>query len=325
MTFLGPDGHHWALARWHEVAPGQRDRIVPAAVAATMVAAWSHHPEAWPLLLELFGDLSGSDLRAPSARDVESALVPRLCEAIQRGDLVALREPMSKFTLKVPPQRPPPPAPKPARKVIDKHFLDVTIVDDGGTPLVGRRYRLQLPSGIKEEGRLDASARIFKPNVDEGTARFWILPEEDKAIEAADVAPDSVPTRHTLRLRWLDLTGHPVSNEALTVADSQLTTDGDGFVDVEVDEQPQSVSLKIAGLDDSLDITLGALADPGDQGDSGWRARLYNLGFLWDPTAADDDDETVVALEDFQAQYQLPVTGKLDDATLAQIGQVHGC
>ena len=37
------------------------------------------------------------------------------------------------------------------------------------------------------------------------------------------------------------------------------------------------------------------------------------------------DEEMVIALQDFQAQAGMPVTGPLDHATKAQIIQVHGC
>jgi peptidoglycan hydrolase-like protein with peptidoglycan-binding domain len=33
----------------------------------------------------------------------------------------------------------------------------------------------------------------------------------------------------------------------------------------------------------------------------------------------------LIALQDFQAQYKLTVSGQLDDATKAQLLQVHGC
>ena len=39
----------------------------------------------------------------------------------------------------------------------------------------------------------------------------------------------------------------------------------------------------------------------------------------------DSDDELLIALQDFQAQYSLTVSGQLDDATKGQLLQVHGC
>ena len=33
----------------------------------------------------------------------------------------------------------------------------------------------------------------------------------------------------------------------------------------------------------------------------------------------------ILALQDFQAQFQIEVTGKLDDATKAKLAEVYGC
>jgi hypothetical protein len=49
------------------------------------------------------------------------------------------------------------------------------------------------------------------------------------------------------------------------------------------------------------------------------------MGFLWDATVEDTDDEMVIALQDFQAQYSLTISGQLDDATKQQLLKVHGC
>jgi hypothetical protein len=73
-----------------------------------------------------------------------------------------------------------------------------------------------------------------------------------------------------------------------------------------------------------LDLSPGDLNQADDATDSGYKARLYNLGFLWSLSATPGDDEMRIALEDFQEQYALPLTRELDDATKAQLSQVYG-
>jgi hypothetical protein len=126
-----------------------------------------------------------------------------------------------------------------------------------------------------------------------------------------------------LRIQLLDLLGNPVAGAAVTAANRPFTTDGNGVVGFDVAKTAQSVDLDSPVGDISLDVA--DLNPTDDDSDAGWKARLMNLGFLWDPTVDDDDDEMVIAVQDFQAQYDLPVTGELDDATKAQLVQAYGC
>jgi len=125
-----------------------------------------------------------------------------------------------------------------------------------------------------------------------------------------------------LRLVLLDLTGKPLADQSVGMDGEALQCDGSGLVEVDLDKTARDVQATLPS--GPVDLLPGAL-DPGDgEGDAGWRARLYNMGFLWDASAAANDDEMVIALQDFQAQYGLAVTGSLDDATRAKIASVHG-
>jgi hypothetical protein len=149
--------------------------------------------------------------------------------------------------------------------------------------------------------------------------------------------PDNATTRPTgavhtfvvqqspldLRIKLLDLGLSPLASLACTLDGADLTTDGSGVLSSAVLKTAQASFLSAEGVDLALEV--GRLAPPDDDSDGGWKARLYNLGFLLDPEADDGDDELCIALQDFQAQYGLPVTGTLDDATKAQIGQQYGC
>jgi hypothetical protein len=46
---------------------------------------------------------------------------------------------------------------------------------------------------------------------------------------------------------------------------------------------------------------------------------------LIDPTLDDTDGEVLFALQDFQAEHSLDVSGTFDDATKSKLKDVHGC
>jgi hypothetical protein len=127
-----------------------------------------------------------------------------------------------------------------------------------------------------------------------------------------------------VRLKLLDLAVKPVSSAQVSVGGDALTTDGDGLVEATVDKSTKDAPLDTTYAPETH-LAIGDLNPSDDTSDAGYKARLYNLGFLWDPTVPDTDDEMLIALEDFQAQYGLTMTRALDDATKAQILQAHGC
>jgi hypothetical protein len=125
-----------------------------------------------------------------------------------------------------------------------------------------------------------------------------------------------------LRLKLLDLAAKPLAGTQVSVDHSPLTTDGDGLVEAAVDKGATDVQLQAPNAE--IDLSVGALNPFEDTTDAGYKARLFNLGFLWDPSVEDDDPEMAVACEDFQAQYGLPMTRQLDAATKAQLARAYG-
>jgi Putative peptidoglycan binding domain/LysM domain len=126
-----------------------------------------------------------------------------------------------------------------------------------------------------------------------------------------------------LRLTLLDLAVKAMPNVPVIVAGASLTTDGDGLVEATIDKSARDAILQKAS-GDAVDLVIGGLNPSDDTTVAGYKARLSNMGFLWDPTVPDTDNEMVIALQDFQAQYSLTVSGELDDATKAQLLQAHG-
>jgi hypothetical protein len=135
-----------------------------------------------------------------------------------------------------------------------------------------------------------------------------------------------------LKLRFVDLEGKPranvpaivkvkapVTGAASSSDEQELTTDGDGNLEVAVAADVTDGSVEIDGVVYAL--AIGGL-DPIDT-DTGAAQRLSNLGYL----ALDDDDldleQLRLAIEDFQADNKLELTGKRVDIE-AKLTEVYG-
>jgi len=126
-----------------------------------------------------------------------------------------------------------------------------------------------------------------------------------------------------LRVKLLGTDMKPIKNAACTLGGTALTSDGDGVVEIPVDKLATSSTLTVDGTDQAMSI--GRLNTVDDTTQAGWKARLFNLGFLIDPTVPDGDGELLFALQDFQAEHKLDVSGTFDDATKSKLKDVHGC
>jgi N-acetylmuramoyl-L-alanine amidase len=126
-----------------------------------------------------------------------------------------------------------------------------------------------------------------------------------------------------LRVKLLGTDMKPIANAACTLDGTALTSDGDGVVEIPVDKLATSSTLTVDGTDQAMSI--GRLNTVDDTTQAGWKARLFNLGFLIDPTLDDTDGEVLFALQDFQAEHSLDVSGTFDDATKSKLKDVHGC
>jgi N-acetylmuramoyl-L-alanine amidase len=127
-----------------------------------------------------------------------------------------------------------------------------------------------------------------------------------------------------LRIRIHDFDDQPVRNTACELevdgATRKLQTDGDGVVEAKIPRTAQQGKLTVPELGIEMPVKIGHL-DPHDE-DSGWRARLRNLGYVFE---AGDAVGLQNALEEFQCDHKLKLTGKADSATLAQLEKLHGC
>jgi hypothetical protein len=102
----------------------------------------------------------------------------------------------------------------------------------------------------------------------------------------------------------------------------QGSTDGDGVIDIPIPPGAQSGNLTVGPDKFSVDVALGAL-DPVDLL-SGVQARLNNLGYPCGTPDGELNDLTKNALQYFQKDYGLPITGDIDDATRSKLKDLHG-
>jgi hypothetical protein len=103
----------------------------------------------------------------------------------------------------------------------------------------------------------------------------------------------------------------------------ELTTDDEGRIERRIRPTAESGKVTIRSSRIEAPLAIGHL-DPVDV-ISGWRARLNNLGYGAGPTDDADDPLVRSAVEEFQCDQELPVTGDADDATRAALLSAHGC
>jgi outer membrane protein OmpA-like peptidoglycan-associated protein len=247
------EGDRWWVGSSHQLSDDDLALRVPASQAAALLIRWSDDSFIWPRLVAAYEDLCGPLHRAPSAHQARYHMEPALRAAFERGDIVALRDPRKRIVLAHMPEPPPPaPGPKPRPAPRDKHYLDVTLQDDKGVPLAGKRYKLQLPDASTEEGVVDGSGRIYRPDVPEGTAWLWILPNKGDPVAAEDIEPPApAPTdTQTFTVKLVDELGTPVSGVPFAMQHSGATD----TVNSGDDGQAQVA-------DDAAQVTTASFAD----------------------------------------------------------------
>lgn len=130
----------------------------------------------------------------------------------------------------------------------------------------------------------------------------------------------------TLRLVVKDFDDRPIADTACELEIDgvvyPLRTDGKGLLEKEIPRTAQGGTLRIPELDLEIPVKIGHL-DPLDE-DTGWRARLINLGYHAGPIDSRDPVSLRYAIEEFQCDQKLKVTGVMDAATRARLKQMHG-
>lgn len=159
----------------------------------------------------------------------------------------------------------------------------------------------------------------------------------DKSIQNRSAATGQVHVYVTpldkiqVRLKLLDLAGKPIADHpcdfSIEGQAAASTSDSDGIVEGPAPRNAAAAELKLD--DNDFAVAVGRL-DPIEE-ESGWQARLINLGYLEKPdpsfagSAQTRDREIKSAIEEFQCDQNIAVSGIMDDATISALRDVHGC
>jgi len=352
----------------------------------------SGRPEARRIVFEMYERLRGAVSSSRTA-GVDSpradAIADELLIAERAGQIVVRRQERRALVVPLADESTPVLGPDPddEEPPQSKTWVGIVLVDQDGTPVPNRAYRIIPPDGTTRDGTLDSNGSAIVQGLDPGNCKIWCpyvapQPASTYTVQQGDhtssvaqangfddyttvwndpgnsdlqgqrpdphvLQPDDVLTipeikeqppankptgakhKFTLqvsplkvRIKLLDGRIKPMAGAAVTVGDAQLTTDGTGLVETSIDKSAKSVDLEAP--DTSFVLAVGSINPNDDTSDAGYKARLFNLGFLWDPAVSDTSDEMVIALEDFQAEYSLTISGQLDDATKSQLAQTYG-
>lgn len=128
-----------------------------------------------------------------------------------------------------------------------------------------------------------------------------------------------------LRIVVKDRFDVPLGGEAGTLdvdGDARpATTAGDGLIERAIPIDAEGGELDLGRL--YRHVKIGRL-EPVD-GVKGWQARLDNLGYEPGPLGRASTDDLRSAVEEFQCDTGLPVTGAMDAVTQQRLLQAHGC
>ena len=155
------------------------------------------------------------------------------------------------------------------------------------------------------------------------------IPDRDAKTESRSTGSThkfNVPTsKLELRIVTHDINDEAVANEQCTLqveADVfKLQTDADGMVDQKIAADAVNGLFQIFEME--IPVKIGYL-DPADTG-PGARERLTNLGYYWGPQDDSDPVSLQSAIEEFQCDNGLKVTGKLDSTTQQKLKSQNGC
>lgn len=98
-------------------------------------------------------------------------------------------------------------------------------------------------------------------------------------------------------------------------------TDDKGIVERSI--SPTATTGRLSALGEDPLVQIGFL-DPVES-PTGWKARLNNLGYAAGPVDQASPVEEKSALEEFQCDFGLKVSGAADGPTLQMLMKVHGC
>ena len=168
-----------------------------------------------------------------------------------------------------------------------------------------------------------------------------LLPGDTISVRQPELRIESKSTeqRHHFQVRGrtvvLRLMLRSYDRQPLANAECDLTLEGrnvrlrtneEGMLETPIAKTTQNGSLAIAapGLSDAhFSFKVGHL-DPIDE-ETGWQARLNNLGYWSGDIGTADRMELQSAIEEFQCDFGLVTDGICGPETLGKLKEIHGC
>ncbi len=133
------------------------------------------------------------------------------------------------------------------------------------------------------------------------------------------------PASDILRIVFISLDDEPiVDTECVLKVEGEnysLITNSNGLVAELIPTNATQGIISILGME--IPIQIGEL-DPIET-DTGQKTRLANLGYYFGPMDEDDEEQLKSAVEEFQCDQGLKLTGACDDQTQAALKDAHGC
>jgi len=133
------------------------------------------------------------------------------------------------------------------------------------------------------------------------------------------------PSPNILRIVFKGLDDEPITDAECTLKigseNYALVTNSDGLVAELIPRNAMEGNLSI--LDTEIPMQIGEL-DPVDT-DMGQKVRLANLGYYLGPMDTDDETLFKSAIEEFQCDQGIQVTGDCDAQTQAALKDAYGC
>ncbi len=198
------------------------------------------------------------------------------------------------------------------------------IVQGDTIPSLAFQYGLFSDSLWQHPENADLRKLRGDPNVLMPGDKVFVPDKILKQVDKADGARHRFQRRGVpmkFRVQLLDKDRQPRANLKYTLdVEGQLlkgATDSEGVIEHWLSPAARTATLRLG--EEVYHFAIGAL-DP-EASDKGVRARLANLGYLANVDGSASDQ--AAALRAFQADRNLTVTGKADDATRAELTKAH--
>ena len=176
----------YIIFRWRHLDP--EEKALEYLPTASILSSWAQNLQSQQFIREMYESAYGRPIGTALDLSRNQEIVRQLEEAFRRRLLVCLRVPRvvhGAISEKEEGAPPPPPTPPPPRPTKTKTWIEVELVDDKGKPMVGERYRIELPDGSREEGKLDSKGRALINNLDPGECQISFPDIDGREWQAA--------------------------------------------------------------------------------------------------------------------------------------------